>query len=1289
MQKKKLWIIIGSVLLVLIVLAIVLPITLLSSNKKLKLNLTFESQTIIYDGKLHSLEVEGEIPSTIEISYENNEHKDVGTYEVIAHIKDTKTSYPDMKATLTILPFSSQNVELKDVTIPYDGNTHGIYVLGNIPEDVSVTYDNNDQVNVGSYEVTAHFNYTGNNCENLVDLKATLTIERVQLDLSTILFESQSFIYDGTDKFLEAKGFPDGVLVTYENNKHKDVGTYEVTATFSDPLGNYIITGSKTATLTIEKATYDMSLVHFTSIEIPYDGLEHELLIDGTLPDGVSVLRYIDNKRTELGQTICTVEFSYDEKNYNPIPAMTATLTIVQGTMDFLQQTEFYTVYNGSPQSIDIGNLPEGITVTYENNSHTVAGSYQVTAHFKDVNERYKDKTMILTLIIQKANYDLSNVVFEDEIFIYDGNSHSLSIKGELPQGVEVTYSENTLTEIGRLEVIASFTIPDPLNYNPIPGKVAYLIIVPEKLDSVYLEDETFSYDGEYHGLTLHGELPLGVTYEFINNSQKEVGTYEVSVHFNVKEYGELKATLTITKADIDMSKVFFHGATFVYDGKEHTLTIDGELPKMVNVSYLNNSRIDIGRQTATAIFEVLEPEHYNEIPNLYAELVIVDNHLTGISFQDSTVVYDRLEHSIFIEGELPYGVTVSYTNNGQKNAGTYQVTAHFHDSTGQYQDLEDMTAKLTILKANFAKNGIIFVSRTFTYDGTTKRLEIYCDDIPEDIIVKYENNDHIHAGIYTVTVSFIDAGENYNPVQPIEATLTIKRAIVNLDHIVFKNEEYEYDGFEHTLTIHGTLPAGVRVVYTPNSLTKLGRILVTARFIVDEKNYEPIPSRTAYLTITKGALENITLKDKTVVYDGNVHSLVIEGNLPSGVNVEYQNNDQTNAGVYEVIADFYDAEGYYNSLTAYLTISKAVYDMSDISFQSASYVYDGVPHTLVITGTLPEGVTVIYSANTLTNAGTLQVTARFIGNPNYEDIPSMQATLTIEKIVITGITFEGATFTYDGTPHSIYVAGVEGYPIRILYYNNEKINAGEHEVIASFVLLNDNYAPIDDMTALLTISPIPLKPVALEDQTFILDGTEHSLSITAELPEGVYAVYENNGQIYEGTYVVKMHLESQTPNYILPEPVTATLTIASDGSYHTVIFHISDTIEEVRIIKDNEGIEDIPIPEEISGYDGYFEGDFSHITSRMEFYPVYTESQFTIFFDSDSVESLSVKYLASYTLPIPTKQDYLFKRWVDEEGNEITDGTYLWTRSITLYSVWQCEVTIKNVNDYIYEEII
>ena len=145
--------------------------------------------------------------------------------------------------------------------------------------------------------------------------------------------------------------------------------------------------------------------------------------------------------------------------------------------------------------------------------------------------------------------------------------------------------------------------------------------------------------------------------------------------------------------------------------------------------------------------------------------------------------------------------------------------------------------------------------------------------------------------------------------------------------------------------------------------------------------------------------MSGITFEDKTVTYDGNEHELNISGTLPEGVTVTYENNENVNAGTYEVTA-ILKGNGY-NTLTlkATLTINKASYDMSGITFEDKTVAYDGNEHELNISGTLPEGVTVGYTNNKLTEVGSINVIAVFShNNPNYNDIPNMSATLTVEE---------------------------------------------------------------------------------------------------------------------------------------------------------------------------------------------------------------------------------------------------------------------------------------------------
>lgn len=73
--------------------------------------------------------------------------------------------------------------------------------------------------------------------------------------------------------------------------------------------------------------------------------------------------------------------------------------------------------------------------------------------------------------------------------------------------------------------------------------------------------------------------------------------------------------------------------------------------------------------------------------------------------------------------------------------------------------------------------------------------------------------------------------------------------------------------------------------------------------------------------------------------------------------------------------------------------------DMSAISFNNKTVKYDGNEHEITIAGKLPDGVSVNYRNNKLTEIGSTVATAVFShNNPNYNEIPNMSATLTIEE---------------------------------------------------------------------------------------------------------------------------------------------------------------------------------------------------------------------------------------------------------------------------------------------------
>ena len=187
-----------------------------------------------------------------------------------------------------------------------------------------------------------------------------------------------------------------------------------------------------------------------------------------------------------------------------------------------------------------------------------------------------------------------------------------------------------------------------------------------------------------------------------------------------------------------------------------------------------------------------------------------------------------------------------------------------------------------------------------------------------------------------------------HNDPKPIE-----KQDFAN---VAFNDATYVYDGSAHQLDEISGAPAGTSVTYTGrDSQVNVGEYPATALLCKDGYNDKTL---SATLYITPATFENIVFADKTVEYNG--HEYVIEcSNVPSFATVTYQNNRGTNVGTYEAAATI--SAPNYNDLTlrATLTINKGT--ISGVSFNNATYAYDGNEHSVVINGNLPSGVSVQY----------------------------------------------------------------------------------------------------------------------------------------------------------------------------------------------------------------------------------------------------------------------------------------------------------------------------------------
>lgn len=151
-------------------------------------NVEWSESEFIYDNTIKTVELKN-IPTELEVSYEDNSKIEVGTYFAKAKFSYDKDVY-QLKGydaekfesfcwSIVKGKYNTSNYIFKSSEIVYDGNPHSLYV-NNVPDDVMIEYIGNGQVEPGIYEVVAKF--TGNQYyAEIPDMKATLIINKREM----------------------------------------------------------------------------------------------------------------------------------------------------------------------------------------------------------------------------------------------------------------------------------------------------------------------------------------------------------------------------------------------------------------------------------------------------------------------------------------------------------------------------------------------------------------------------------------------------------------------------------------------------------------------------------------------------------------------------------------------------------------------------------------------------------------------------------------------------------------------------------------------------------------------------------------------------------------------------------------------------------------------------------------------------------------------------------------------------------------------------------------------------
>ncbi|WP_339755054.1 MBG domain-containing protein [Algoriphagus aquimarinus] len=306
--------------------------------------------------------------------------------------------------------------------------------------------------NIGMYAITlGSLNAGGNYTINFT----SADFEIASKVLNVIADAGQSKVFGTADPVFtyQVSGFENGdtnAILSGQLSRAagENVGKYAISLGSLQAGVNYAI-NFVGADFAITKAM--ITGITFADASFVYDETAKSLAIAGTLPVGTSV-NFANNSRTSVGTQEVTA--SITGSNYTTL-VLTADLTITKAMITGITFSDESFVYDGSAKSLAIsGTLPVGTSVAYSNNSRTDVGMQEVSATVSGSNYT----TLVLNANLMVTQATITGISFEDESFVYDGTAKSLAITGTLPVGAEVAYSNNSRTEEGIQEVIATIT---------------------------------------------------------------------------------------------------------------------------------------------------------------------------------------------------------------------------------------------------------------------------------------------------------------------------------------------------------------------------------------------------------------------------------------------------------------------------------------------------------------------------------------------------------------------------------------------------------------------------------------------------------------------------------------------------------------------------------------------------------------------------------------------------------------------------------------------------------------
>lgn len=399
------------------------------------------------------------------------------------------------------------------------------------------------------------------------------------------------------------------------------------------------------------------------------------------------------------------------------------------------------------------------------------------------------------------------------------------------------------------------------------------IAVTTEPLKTVYNAFEEFDPTGMVvTGTFSDGSVSDISEYEikYIDNSNLRADHTYVTIKVDLLE---VTVSVIVNKIDFDLSGISFNDKNVVYDGQEHSITVDGTLPDGLEVNYAN-AEVNAGTYDMNVSFTVLDKINYNQPDDLSAKLTILKASPKVNPLYDQTITYYAGQEApkLILSEDDTLGV-ISWSENYLLKAGLNQLKWKFVPDNQNYLTAEgeiSITAVAAmvssiVIKVNPTKLEYVH-GETFDLTGASI-FAIFSDNSEQiisldEVIIVYENGgSHLEFGDTKVTISYLEKSAE------IKVTVTQKNIELNYNNMIV-----DYDSLVHSFDLEKI--TGIKEIqYSDNNaITNCGTVVVTVTFVY-ENGYTGLESIELSITVNK--IDAVVSPDKVSKVFGDADPLL------------------------------------------------------------------------------------------------------------------------------------------------------------------------------------------------------------------------------------------------------------------------------------------------------------------------------------------------------------------------------------------------------------------------------